>query len=127
MGPHSAWAQKKFNPKISMTKEATTDLLWRRRAISSAPMRPLIRLEGATFFWHSRLKHSEELARATPPHLRAVVHTDASASGLGYTIDSHAFSRQWHPSEANRSSNWKDLRAVLEPWISHPELLRGNS
>ena len=59
------------------------------------------------------------------PHRRAVVHTDASASGLGYTVDNQAFSRQWQPSEINRSSNWKELRAVLEPWISHPELLRG--
>ena len=126
MDPHSAWAQgKKFNPKISMTEEATIDLRWWHRAISSVPVRPLIRLAGTTFFWHSRLKNSEALAEATPPHIRVVVHSDASATGLGYTIDEKAFSRHWQPSEVNRSSNWKELRAVLEPWISQPELLRG--
>ena len=36
-----------------------------------------------------------------------------------------AFSRTWSAEEEHRSSNWKELRALLEPWITHPDILRG--
>jgi hypothetical protein len=118
-----AWSsgRRHYNPVITLSPLAQSDLLWWLQMFSLDPYRQIHHISGVSFIWHSKLPNLDSFRmQAWNAGLLVILGLDASSSiGWGATMGEHQIQGRWSPEESNLHINWKELKAyhlALEQW-----------
>ena len=108
----------------TVSEDLRNDVAWRRKMLSTRPVKSLQFGESGGFAWHPRLPSLRQLAMSSGESSVVTVYTDArSLHGWGATLGDHYVEGEWSKLDRREGINWKELwalRRVLETRCTLP-------
>ena len=108
---------KNANPTIKSTDGFIQEIQWWENTIRSNPYLQIMKTSrNVPYVWTPQfLRQNRQLVIQLAEEVK-ILTTDASGEGWGATIDNRAFQGHWGLDISRQSSNYRELRTILE-WI----------